>query len=222
MAIEDVFGWLRLGHISGGVVALLTAYAALLVKRGAQQHRMFGRWFVYAMVIVVVTGAPMSIIHPNPFLFGVTIFSGYFVYSGYSGVINRSGEIGILDRAAATILLVGSLVALAGIGYVTVAGIPYRQTFLITGAVFAIIGAAVSSSDLYRFRTGWVTGKDRIIKHLVSMCAGLIATTTAAAVTVLGSVPSLPALVSWLGPTVLISPIIFYWVRQVRIGTFRY
>ena len=90
---------------------------------------------------------------------------------------------------------VGALIA---IGWAVVTDHPYPRTFLVTGAVFAGIGLVLSIADLRAFRRGAIKGKDRLVDHLIKMCAGLIATTTAVAVTLIGYVPpchqSLPGL----------------------------
>ncbi len=219
MTAEDVFYGLRVVHIIGGSIALLAGYAALFVKRGGDWHRRFGRYFVNGMATVAVTGLPMSIIRPNPFLFGIVIFSSYLIFSGRAAAMNRTGEAGKLDFGAAALLFATSVIALLAVAYISLSGIEYPMTFLITGTVFAIIGLITSHTDWKMLRAGPIRGKDRIIKHLGGMCAGLIAATTAVAATIISRLPDIPNLIAWLGPTLIISPLIAYWTRQVREGS---
>jgi len=222
MEMEPVFTTLLVMHVLGGSLALLAGYGAMLVKRGGPRHRTLGKVYVAGMLAVVLTGFPMSIIHPSPFLFGIVIFSGYFVYSGWSAAVYRKGEALELERFAAIALGAASAIALAALIYSLAADVAIPSAYRITGFVFAGIGLATAIRDLARLRGGPLVGKERIIKHLISMCAALIATTTAVAVTVLGEFPVIPDVALWLGPTIVLTPVIFYWVAQVRAGTFKY
>lgn len=220
--IELIYDNLLRAHIIAGCVALVTGYFSLMVKRGGKWHRRAGRAYVYGMAIVVFTAFPMSLLFPNPFLFGIAIFSGYFVFSGRAAALNREGNARISDWLAIGMLLTTSLLALVTIAWVNMMDIGYPPVFLITGFVFSLIGLGISVLDIRKFRTGPIRGKDRLIKHLIAMCGGLIATTTAVMVTLIGNFPAVPELVAWLGPTVAIVPVIIYWSRQVKAGTFKY
>ncbi len=222
MSWDQVFAVLRAIHITGGSIALITGYSALVVTRGGPRHRQLGRVYVWGMVAVALTALPMAIIKPNPFLFGVAVFSSYFLYSGRAAAVKRDGTISSLDYTAAFVLLITSVSALAASTYIKLNEIPYSETFLITGSVFALIGLVIAFVDLRRFRKGPINGRGRIIKHLTGMCAALIATTTAVAVTMSNVVPEIPKLVAWLGPTAVMVPVIIYWVRQVRLGSFKF
>ncbi len=222
MTSNIVFNILLTLHIVGGSIALLAGYGALVVKRGGPRHRLLGKIYVGGMVTVVLTGFPMSILHPNPFLFGIVLFSGYFVFSGWTAAAYRKGETLLLERAAAVGL---TLLSLSVIIYLVLAqgdSSPFLTTGRTTGLVFALIGVVVAGRDSLVLRSGPLLGKDRIIKHLISMCAALISTTTAVAVTVLGAFPQIPELVLWIGPTLVLSPVISYWARQVKVGSFKY
>ena len=78
--------------------------------------------------------------------------------------------------------------------------------------VFGSIGLTLALSDWRDWRRGPIVGKARIARHLTRMLAGTIATVTAAAVV---NLPFLPPLVLWLGPTVLLTPLIFWWNARV-------
>lgn len=222
MSLETTFNLLLILHVVGGSVALVAGYGALMVTRGSSRHRTLGTVFAAGMTAVTLSGFPMSILHPNPFLFGIVVFSAYFVLAGWTSARYRKGEVLGIERLAAAVLLFSGAGALVYLLLVQSPGPDFSQTFWMTGLVFALIGLAIAVRDLAQLRGGPLAGKDRIIKHLVSMCAALIATTTAVAVTVLSAVPAVPSLALWLGPTLLLTPVIFYWAVQVRAGTFRY
>lgn len=80
---------------------------------------------------------------------------------------------------------------------------------------FGSIGLTMTLADWRDWARGSVTGKDRIARHLGRMLGGTIATITAAGVINLGF---LPDLMVWLGPTALITPVIFWWTARVTRG----
>ncbi len=164
----------------------------------------------------------MSFIHPNPFLFGIVFFTAYFVWAGRSAALNRTGEPTGADKVALAIFLGGAVLALVALGWAHFSAPTFNSTFKITGLVFAAIAVAIGLQDVLAFRRGAVAGRLRIQRHLINMCAGLIATTTAVLVTLIGYVPAIPPVVAWLGPTVIIVPLITYWSRQVVSGTYKF
>lgn len=222
MTTTSIFQALLYTHIAGGSLALVSGYGALLVKRGGPRHRQLGRLYVYGMLAVILTGFPMSILHPNPFLFGIVIFTAYQLFSGRSAALNRIGEPTTADRIAPIAMTVTSLLALgaAAWAFLTKLDIPSFQ--LIAGSVFAVIGLGLALADFRQLKRGPVKGTERIIKHLGNMCGALIATTTAVAVTMINYIPAAPQIIAWLAPTLIISPVIAYWTKQLRNGRYNF
>ena len=48
-------------HIAAGTVALLTFWTAALLRKGSPRHRLAGRIYLLAMVLVVATGVPLTL-----------------------------------------------------------------------------------------------------------------------------------------------------------------
>lgn len=82
--------------------------------------------------------------------------------------------------------------------------------------VFGSIGAALAIQDLIQFRNGPITGKARIIQHLSRMLPSVIAVFTAVLV-VNGDKLGIPAMVAWLGPTIVLTPVITLWNILFRL-----
>jgi len=152
--LELIYDSLLLTHIIAGCVSLVTGYASLMVKRGGKWHRRAGRIYVYGMTLVVLTAFPIALLFPNPFLFGIAIFSGYFVFSGRSAALNREGNATKMDWFTAELLFLTSVIALGAIAYVKMMDIGYPQVFLIVGFVFSLIGIFISVTDIRKFRAG--------------------------------------------------------------------
>ena len=83
---------------------------------------------------------------------------------------------------------------------------------LVVGAT----GLVLALADWHDWHAGPITGKARIARHLSRMLGGSIATITVAVVV---NLTFLPMLVLWLGPSVLISAIIFWWTARLKRGT---
>ncbi|MFN4090393.1 MAG: hypothetical protein ACK4QW_15300, partial [Alphaproteobacteria bacterium] len=137
---------------------------------------------------------------------------------GWQAARVRDGRPQALDRIAAAGMLVVGVGMLAG-GAAGAAGLTggggHEGPVLL---VFGAIGTAMGFSDLRALGgAGW-PGKARISRHLTRMLAGTIATVTAAAVV---NLRFLPDLVVWLGPTVVMTPVIAWWNVRVLSGTGR-
>lgn len=86
----------------------------------------------------------------------------------------------------------------------------YQATVLL---VFGAIGASISFSDFQLYRRGGPRDNERIIKHFTAMIGATIAAVTAFLVT---NVHMQPAIILWLGPTVLLVPVIYWWRSKVK------
>lgn len=197
-------------HIGFGVLALVVAPIALILPKGDRRHARLGLSYVVGMAGVSVTTLILVVLKPNPFLLAVGLFSFYLVWSGWRAARLRRGATGWLDRSAAAAMLVTGLVMVAlGIhGYAT--GADARMAVM---AVFGLIGGLFAADDLRGALAE--TGRARIARHLGRMLGGTIATLTAVAVV---NLDTWPTLVAWLGPTVLLTPLIALWTRRVMRG----
>ena len=195
-------------HILAGSVALLSAASALLTEKGKKFHVLIGKAYFWSMVIIFLTAIPMSIITGNVFLFLVAIFSFYLAFSGMRFAKNRTGVPTRVDLIAVNIML------LSGIGMWTLAIIFFidNDSQFITLIVFGFLALFLGYGDFQTFKNQTAIGKERIAKHLTNMMGGTIAVVTAVLVV---NPPSNPEWVWWILPTVLITPIIFWWNKKV-------
>jgi uncharacterized membrane protein len=201
-------------HVGAGSLALITAGIALALTKGSPRHNAIGRIYFGAMVAVAVTAIPVSIIRPNALLFLVALFSAYMAYAGWR-----------LGRKARAVPSRPPFVEWAML-VVAIGMIIYGLVMAITGApmgwalvAFGGIGLQFAIEDI----RNWSAERPfaaRIQSHLQHMLGGTIATITA--VLVQQIVPRLGegnpwAVVVWLSPTVIITPLIALWSRRVAI-----
>ena len=195
-------------HILAGSVALLSAASALLTEKGKKFHVLIGKAYFWSMVIIFLTAIPMSIITGNVFLFLIAIFSFYLAFSGMRFAKNRTGVPTLVDLIAVNFML------LSGIGMWILAIIFFidNDSQFITLIVFGFLALFLGYGDFQTFKNQTAIGKERIAKHLTNMMGGTIAVVTAVLVV---NPPANPEWVWWILPTVLITPLIFWWNKKV-------
>ena len=195
-------------HILAGSVALVSAALALSTEKGKKFHVLIGKAYFWSMVIIFLTAIPMSIITGNVFLFLIAIFSFYLAFSGMRFAKNRTGVPTSIDLIAVNFML------LSGIGMWILAIIFFidNDSQFITLIVFGFLALFLGYGDFQTFKNQTAIGKERIAKHLTNMMGGTIAVVTAVLVV---NPPSNPEWVWWILPTVLITPIIFWWNKKV-------
>lgn len=200
-------------HILAGCVALAMAGIAMGAAKGSLWHRRAGNAYVLGMLVVTLTTIALVAIRPNLFLLVIGIFSFYLVFTGWRAAMLRDGRPDWPDQLAGMAMAATGLVMM-GLGLGGLLGAGGAQPVILL--VFGSIGLSMALSDWRDWRAGPVTGKARIARHLTRMLAGTIATITAAVVV---NLTFLPALVTWLGPTALITPVIFWWNARILRGT---
>lgn len=209
---------LLLIHVVSGVVALGTALISVGVAKGATLHRRVGTVFFWAMLGVGITAIPVTFVRPNPFLFFIAIFSFYMAFAGY-----RRGQKRHIDTAldvAAARLMVAFGGVMVGYGLLMVLSAEPLGWAL---ASFGGLGLSFGVEDVVKSR-GPQAHADRVRVHLSRMLGGTIATITAVLVQQISPLIEGPIeqVALWLGPTVVLVPIIFVWNwRIARTGKYR-
>ena len=206
----NIFTILLTIHICFGTLSLLCAAGALYATKGAWWHRHFGEFFFCGMTGVFVTAIPMSIIISSVFLFAIAIFSYYLAFTGWRFARNTSGIPSAIDWLVSSIMLIVAIGMLGGGWYLY----KTNSTHAVILLVFGGIGALLSKGNLKIYQQGGVQGKERIVKHFSSMIGATIAAVTAFVVT---NFHFQPAIVLWLGPTVVLVPVIFWWKRRIYV-----
>jgi|TARA_B100001146_G_scaffold209408_1_gene206326 uncharacterized membrane protein len=191
-------------HILAGTIALLCAAMAVSSEKGKKLHVLSGRTYFWCMVAIFLTSIPMSIITSNIFLFLIAIFSFYLAFAGMRFARNRKGVTTTLDW------IIVSLMILSGVGMWILAAIYFtnNNSQYIPLLVFGFLAIALGYADFKSHKNKAAIGKERLSRHLTNMMGGTIAVITAVLVV---NPPFEPEWVWWVLPTVLITPVIFWW-----------
>jgi len=189
-------------HIISGHLALGFGLAAMILKKGSSKHKTAGKVFFYSMLGVSITGISISIIKDIPFLLHIAIFVFYQNYAGFRAIQNKSLKPNFLD-----------LVVLFAAG---INGAFMILSLKIVLMVFGAISVLLFIQDTITFakifkglnlrKNAWLT------KHIGMMIGAYIGTITAFLVVNIQS-PTY-GIYLWLGPTVLLVPVMIYWQRK--------
>ena len=93
-------------HITAGSIALLLGIIALCTKKGKKIHVKSGGWFLVCLAIVIATGLlGVFVFGRNTFLLVITVLAGYYGFSGYRSLQNKSNKPKRLDMLVAMVSL---------------------------------------------------------------------------------------------------------------------
>jgi hypothetical protein len=207
--IEIIFITLLALHILCGSVSLICAGGALSATKGETWHRRFGRFFFYGMTGIFITALPMAMIKLNLFLFVIAFFSYYLAFTGWRFAKNESGKPAMVDWLVSTLMLIIGMTMLVIAWYLHKSNATHAATL----TVFGMIGVLLSRGNLKLYLRGGTQGNERLVQHFTSMIGATIAAVTAFLVT---TVHLQPAIILWLGPTVLLVPVIVWWRRRMH------
>jgi hypothetical protein len=196
-------------HIIAGLVGLTAGAIALSVRKGAKLHRKSGMIFVYAMLVVSITGTVMGALLSEMAAVIPGMLAFYLVLTSWLTVRGPAVlKFSWIDRSA---MLIGLTVGIASISYGFVAEGQPTLLYTIFGAV-ALLG---TFGDI-RVLTRGIQGAHRIARHLWRMCVALF---LAAISLFIGQSQVFPEPLRNSGllpiPVLLVLLLMFYWLVRV-------
>ncbi|MEL6863942.1 MAG: hypothetical protein AAFP19_05965 [Bacteroidota bacterium] len=212
--MEGLFSVFLAIHITGGSMALVTGALAIMTRKGGKGHTQSGKFYFIGMTMVFVSAVVMSILHPNPFLLMIGVFSYYLVGVGYRAkylkklhLDQKPALIDWLLSGVAGIFHLGLL--LWGIYQYFVLGSSFGITAMVFGGLALTLNWRVLRNFIYRPKDAqyWVRS------HISGMMGSYIAASTAFLVV---NIQFQPQWLLWLIPTIIGVPIISYWSRKFK------
>jgi uncharacterized membrane protein len=161
-------------HIVAGLIAIVAGFVAVFALKGMKLHRKSGMIFVYAMVILSLTGAVMAAFkHQTSNVIGGSL-AFYMVTTALLTVRRRDRDFHWIDVGAFLVgATVGVLVMKLGFDAVNtpsgkINGAPAGMMFFLGSvALLAALG------DIRMMLAGGLEGAHRIARHLWRMCFSL-------------------------------------------------
>jgi uncharacterized membrane protein len=162
-------------HVTAGVMAILSGFVALYALKGATLHRRSGTVFVYAMLVMSLSGAVAAI---------GRLVTAYLVITALNTVRPRTEGSLRVDRAA----MVAAFAIGAASLLVAITG-GARAGMAPPLVMFALVALFAGEGDRRMIRAGGLKGAPRLRRHLWRMCTALF---IAAASFFLGPVRRIP------------------------------
>jgi uncharacterized membrane protein len=200
-------------HIAGGVLALVFGYVALFAAKGSTLHRKSGLFFVFAMVVMSLTGAFVASVNNTPSSVIAGLLTFYFVTTGMRTVRRAAQEPHWIDTAAVVFALaVGASAFKSGLELAS-SGRPETGPMFI----FGIVAMLAAFGDVRVLRAGGIQGSPRIRRHLWRMCFAMWVAAASFFWGPRGRVPEIidiPALLPI--PVLMPVAVMLYWLWRTR------
>ncbi len=208
---------LLISHASAGLVTLFAGIAAMIFPKKLNVHRPSGKVFYFAMWYVLITAFILAFLKSNVFLFlvGVLVFNsntmGLQCLRLYQ---SKDPKVGWKEWSIWSVSI--SLLSLCQFFVIRQYGLRFDGAFVVLN-VFSIILLLSLLQDLRLLIKNNYTKKRYLISHIGKMGGAFIGAITAAMVQ---NVQSDPIWIAWLLPTAIFTPVIVYYSRSVRNGSF--
>lgn len=201
-------------HVLGGTVGLVSGTLNMTARKGGPRHKRVGRVFAVSMLATGLSALVLSVMHPSPFLFIVGVFTIYMVGTGWRYLRRmRAPQAGTawIDRGL-TLAMAATAVVFVVMGVTRLA---HMNLFGLVFVAFGTIALMFVRRDLRYQRHGVGRAGEWISAHLQRMMGAYIAALTAFLVVNAHHLPGqLPAVVYWLLPTAIITPLIVRWAAR--------
>lgn len=214
---SDIIPWIKRTHIIAGSLALVVAPLAMIVHKGGDWHRRWGRSFFWGMAVVCLTAIVMGISAPKSFWLAlVAVFSFHMTASGYRSLYLKKLHQGL--KPARTDLLLHGIAGVMNGGLLIwglshlMLGVRNTQSTLFT--VFGLIGMSMVIIGFRRFFKRQHDKREWLYGHMVGFLGGYIATVSAFSAVNLTMIR--PVWLQWLWPTLLGTPLIVLWIAYYK------
>lgn len=158
-------------HVLGGAIAILSGLLTLVVGKGGQLHRKLGRVFVYAMLVMSLTGVVIAIGRPAAAMnIPVALVTAYLVTTAMLTVRPSSERSRAVERGAMLVAFALSALSLISAFVSASRG---NIAFAFPLVTFALLVMLAGLGDRRMLRAGGLRGNARLRRHLWRMCTGL-------------------------------------------------
>ncbi len=214
---DDILPWVLRIHATSGALALFVAPLAMLVRKGGNWHRVWGKTFFYSMVLVCGSSIFLAIAHPKNFWLAlIAVFSFHMIASGY-----RSLHLKKLHEGLKPDTIDKWLHGIAGVvnGGLLIWGLSHlfmgvRDTKALLYTMFGIIGMFMVVNNMQKFYKRKHDKREWFYGHITGFLGGYIATVSAFSAVNLGWIE--PDWLQWLWPTLIGAPCIAVWTASYK------
>lgn len=222
--MEFILKFILFLHVAAGITTLLSGPVAIFYNfKNQRNHRIAGKVFLYAMIIVCVSSILGYIKRPDSIFYQFLLCIALIVGAG---IIRGVRSILMMKGARITKFDLAYSIALGILGLVMVGRSVWllRTDIMIAFPIlFGVFGAGAINDAIKNIRifskSVQFKPNDWLKLHLNSMLGAFIASTTAFTVNVAHGIPWY---LQWFGPTLLLVPVIVYFSRKVSKPRIKY
>lgn len=203
-------------HVVAATGALISGAIAIILKSNTPKHKPVGRFYFWCMTIVFLTATFISVVKHLQFLFLIGIFTYYSTVIAYRALKLKNLHNG--QKPHFIDWLIEAIAATAFLGMIAFSIIAYCQTGspeAVVPFVFGIVGCYGVCKSIMKFINGQTETLYWLKKHIGNMCGSYIGAITAFTVNQSDKIPLSP-LILWLGPTVILAPIIVFELKKIK------
>ena len=167
-----------LSHIAGGSIAMASGAACLAVRKGGRLHRVSGRVFIAAMLVMATAATLLAAQLMDWANLPGGLFATYLVMTGWAALMHNKARAAWICQAA---LALGGGAAAAAL--LLAAQANASASGLINGkpaplfAIFAGITLFAVSQDMLLLRRQQPTRRQQLARHIWRMCTALFLAT---------------------------------------------
>lgn len=214
--MEKTFTIAIIIHVLAGIGALIFGALAIIFKKNTPKHKPVGRIYFYCMTTIFITGVYLSVFKGLLFLFFIAIFTYYSTIIAY-----RTLRLKNLHNGQKPLKIDWIIEIIAGvtfIGLIVFAIYYYVQNkdinalIPLTFGLFGLWGVIKNTKRLFskpKETFYWLK------MHIGNMLGSYIGAITAFIVNQSEHIP-LPPIALWLGPAVILVPIIVVELKKVK------
>jgi uncharacterized membrane protein len=208
-----------IAHVVLGCVALLVGPLAMATRKGGRWHINWGRIYYQVMMAVMASAIILSITRRFVFfLVAVTVLSFYSTFTGVR-CLKQKGKHAANVRGTWLDWFTTGAVALAGLGTIAY-GLFFPgvgSTMKTLALIFGVLITWNAAEDIVRYVRPSKDPQWWLYYHISRMMGSYIAAVTAFAVNQVGPrVPPDMQLWVWIGPSLLLTPLIIGWQSYYR------
>jgi uncharacterized membrane protein len=209
-----VFKILLVIHVIAGSIGLITGTINIIRKKADKIHKIVGKYFFLSMIINSVAGFLIAAIHRNIFLLIIAVFSFYMTATGQRILSLKRIDRGQKAKPIDWILTI--VMALLTLFFVIFAIrlLIYNNNFGIVLLVFGAISGLMVKKDISIYQGNIKQKNYWLLIHIQRMIGAYIAALTAFLVV---NNTYLPPVLAWLLPTLILTPLIFYWSKKYAV-----
>ncbi len=205
-------------HVIAGASTLITGPFAIFYNfKDPRKHRIVGKTFFYAMLIVAFTSVGGFIKYPDrpffQFLLGIAILVLAGVFRGVRAIfLMKDGRVLPFDFGYTAMLGLNAVYMLGMSAWHIQAGTMIALPILFAVFGFMSLGDTVRNWKVFR-EPGTLLRLDWMHLHSTTMMGAFTASTTAFTV---NAAHFLPWYLQWFGPTLLLLPLQIYFGRKLK------